>query len=104
MKQYLYIAAFSLAALTTYAQQDLNTAQDAVRMSQDNLTGTARFRAMSGAFGALGGDLSAININPAGFRLYLTTIRQQALYRAITHIIKPGILAQLPKKMIIHLT
>jgi hypothetical protein len=70
MKQYLYIAAFSLAALTTYAQQDLNTAQDAVRMSQDNLTGTARFRAMSGAFGALGGDLSAININPAGSAIF----------------------------------
>jgi hypothetical protein len=70
MKQYLYIAAFSLAALTTYAQQDLNTAADAVRMSQDNLTGTARFRAMSGAFGALGGDLSAININPAGSAIF----------------------------------
>lgn len=70
MKQYLYIAAFSMAALTTYAQQDLNTAADAVRMSQDNLTGTARFRALSGAFGALGGDLSAININPAGSAIF----------------------------------
>jgi hypothetical protein len=39
---------------------------DAVRFSQDNLNGTARFRAMGGAFGALGGDLSAINVNPAG--------------------------------------
>ncbi len=39
---------------------------DALRYAQDNLTGTARFRAMSGAFGALGGDLSSIGINPAG--------------------------------------
>jgi hypothetical protein len=31
--------------------------KDALRYSQDNITGTARFRAMSGAFGALGGDL-----------------------------------------------
>jgi hypothetical protein len=30
--------------------------KDALRYSQD-ITGTARFRAMSGAFGALGGDL-----------------------------------------------
>lgn len=36
---------------------------------QDN--GTARFRAMSGAFGALGGDLSAIEINPAGTAVFL---------------------------------
>lgn len=70
MKRYLYIAAFSLAAVTSYAQHDLNTGADAVRLSQDNLTGTARFRAMSGAFGALGGDLSAISINPAGSAIF----------------------------------
>lgn len=40
--------------------------EDGLRYSFDNTTGTARFRAMGGAFGALGGDLSAININPAG--------------------------------------
>ncbi len=39
---------------------------DALRYAQDNLNGTARFRAMGGAFGALGGDFSAINVNPAG--------------------------------------
>lgn len=39
---------------------------DAVRYAQPNLQGTARFSAMSGAFGALGGDFSAINVNPAG--------------------------------------
>lgn len=44
--------------------------KDALRYSQDNLTGTARFRAMSGAFGALGGDLSAIGINPAGSAVF----------------------------------
>lgn len=70
MKKYFYIAALSLAALTAHAQQDMNTADDVVRLSQDNLTGTARFRAMSGAFGALGGDLSAININPAGSAIF----------------------------------
>lgn len=44
--------------------------QDAVRYTQDNLNGTARFRAMGGAFGALGGDLSSINVNPAGSAIF----------------------------------
>jgi hypothetical protein len=43
---------------------------DALRYSQDNLNGTARFSAMSGAFGALGGDLSSLNINPAGSAIF----------------------------------
>jgi hypothetical protein len=43
---------------------------DAMRYAQDNLNGTARFRAMSGAFGALGGDLSSLNINPAGSAVF----------------------------------
>jgi hypothetical protein len=70
MKQYLFYAAFLLAASATYAQQDMNTAADAVRYSMDNITGTARFRAMSGAFGAVGGDPSALNVNPAGSALF----------------------------------
>lgn len=44
---------------------------DALRYSQDNLIGTARFSSMSGAFGALGGDFSSININPAGSAIFL---------------------------------
>ena len=44
---------------------------DGLRYSQDNTTGTARFNALSGAFGALGGDLSAIAINPAGGAVFL---------------------------------
>nr|WP_315145629.1 outer membrane protein transport protein [uncultured Flavobacterium sp.] len=43
---------------------------DAMRFAQDNLNGTARFRAMGGAFGALGGDMSAINVNPAGSAIF----------------------------------
>lgn len=66
MKKILFSAAIAMVAVTSYAQQDLNTAADAVRYSLDNLTGTARFRAMGGAFGAVGGDPSAINVNPAG--------------------------------------
>jgi hypothetical protein len=43
---------------------------DAVRYSMDEIQGTARFRAMSGAFGALGGDMSGVNINPAGSAIF----------------------------------
>jgi hypothetical protein len=42
------------------------TSGDALRYAVEDLNGTARFRAMSGSMGAIGGDLSAININPAG--------------------------------------
>jgi len=45
---------------------------DAVRYSSDNLDGTARFISMGGAFGALGGDLSAIKLNPASSSVFLT--------------------------------
>ncbi len=55
---------FFVVALTTLSLQSQEI-KDAVRYSIDDMTGTARFRAMSGAFGALGGDLSAISINPA---------------------------------------
>jgi len=43
---------------------------DAIRYSFDEVQGSARFRAMGGAFGALGGDLSAIGINPAGSAIF----------------------------------
>lgn len=46
------------------------TMTDALRYSVENLNGTARFRAMGGAFGAIGGDMSAMNINPAGSSIF----------------------------------
>jgi len=51
---------------TSYALSQEISVEDAVRYSLDEIQGTARFRAMSGAFGALGGDMSSVNINPAG--------------------------------------
>lgn len=62
MKKYISILALGLSFMTIQAQD----VSDAVRLAQTNLTGTARFAAMSGAFGALGGDMSAVSINPAG--------------------------------------
>ena len=46
------------------------TTPDALRFSRITGTGSARSAAMGGAFGALGGDLSAIHINPAGTGVY----------------------------------
>jgi len=43
---------------------------DAVRYSQDEIQGSARFRALSGAFGALGGEMSSISLNPAGSAIF----------------------------------
>lgn len=43
---------------------------DALRYSRMNYQGTARFNAMGGSFGALGGEISSININPAGIGVY----------------------------------
>lgn len=70
MKKYLSFAILVFTGTVLHAQTDLNTAADAVRYADDNMTGTARFRAMSGAFGALGGDMSAIMVNPAGAAVF----------------------------------
>lgn len=60
----LFLGVFSVS--TIYAQ-DIT---DALRYSQDEIQGTARYRALSGAFGALGGDMSAVSINPAGSAVF----------------------------------
>lgn len=54
------------APLISRAQTD----QDAFRYSGTSISGTARFSAMSGAFGALGGDFSGLSTNPAGIGIY----------------------------------
>lgn len=57
-------------AMTFSQAQDIT---DALRYSTGELTGTARYRAMSGAFGALGGDLSSLDVNPAGSAVFLNS-------------------------------
>jgi len=47
------------------------TINDAITYNLTDLSGSARFTAMSGAFGAIGGDLSAISINPASSSVFL---------------------------------
>ena len=60
---------FLLAALSCphiHAQ----TTEDALRYSRVFYSGTARFNAVGGAFGAVGADFSTVAINPAGLGLY----------------------------------
>ena len=63
---------FAFIAITSMAME-AQTINDAVRYSTGDLTGTARFRAMSGAFGALGGDLSSLDVNHAGSAVFLNS-------------------------------
>jgi hypothetical protein len=73
MKIFLIIAAFFAATLMSFSQslgyQDLG-----ILFSQNDHIGSARFKAMSGAFGALGGDISSINVNPAGISVFKNSI------------------------------
>lgn len=66
MKKYLSLFILTISASSLHAQDFT----DALRYSQTNQLGTARFRALSGAMGALGGDLSAISINPASSSIF----------------------------------
>ena len=65
-KGLLAISIIALSSITLLAQNEI----DALRFSQDAPLGTARFSAMSGAFGSLGGEFSALSLNPAGIGMY----------------------------------
>lgn len=66
MKNKILLTILTLT-VTIVNAQDIT---DALRYSEDNIQGTARFRGLSGAFGALGGDMSAVGINPAGSAVF----------------------------------
>ena len=63
----IVLATFSVMLLVSARAQN---EQDALSYSQSSLFGSARVQGAGGAFGALGADLSAIAINPAGIGLY----------------------------------
>ncbi|MDP4240217.1 MAG: outer membrane protein transport protein [Bacteroidota bacterium] len=66
MKKYLLIIVAILGYSTIYSQ----TVFDANTIGSSDIKGTARYMSMGGAFGALGGDASAIVDNPAGLGIY----------------------------------
>ena len=67
MKQPIIITSLLIASSLSCLGQG---ALDALPMTTSQLKGTARYTAMGGAFGALGGDISTIRQNPAGLGIY----------------------------------
>ena len=66
MKQKSIVYLFLFVSIFSRAQ----SINEILNLLVDKPNGTARFESMGGAFGALGGDLSAININPAGSAVF----------------------------------
>jgi len=65
MKKIILLVVFTAQVFISYSQL-LDYNDLGILFSKNDNYGTARFKAMSGAFGALGGDISASDINPAG--------------------------------------
>ena len=61
----LFITALFVCVLS-FGQGEM----DAYRYASSDVSGTARGQAMGGAFGALGGDVTGVAINPAGIGVY----------------------------------
>jgi hypothetical protein len=68
MKSKLYLAFLLLSGSGVMAQ----IPEDALRMSWNVPSGTARNQAIGGAMGSLGGEISAVFVNPAGLGMYKT--------------------------------
>lgn len=63
----------SIASAFYLQAQDVTIIRNSVDVySATPLTGSAKFNAMAGSMGALGGDLSAINTNPASVGVFIT--------------------------------
>jgi len=67
MRKYIILAATLVAGVAALQAQ---SAIDLYNLSGSQLRGTARYMSMAGAFGALGGDISVLNQNPAGIGVY----------------------------------
>jgi len=66
MKKYILVFTALLSSSLLVSQTEF----DALKIVQTDILGTARYMSMAGAFGALGGDASAIKDNPAGLGIY----------------------------------
>lgn len=74
MKKYIILAFIIGLSGFAFAQQSLSTQypEELYQYGGNGaMGGTARFQGMSGAMGALGGDLSAMSMNPAGASVFL---------------------------------
>ncbi|MGV6845725.1 MAG: OmpP1/FadL family transporter [Lutibacter sp.] len=71
MRNLYFLAIFFIAFISN--AQTLSYNDIGVLFAHQQINGTARYNAMSGAFGALGGDLSAIEVNPAGAAVFINS-------------------------------
>lgn len=69
MKKLLILFAVAFTAQQASAQ----IPEDAIRMSWNTPSGTARNQALGGAAGSLGGDITSTFVNPAGLGFYKTS-------------------------------
>lgn len=68
MKKNLIILLFISLSIQLFSQSVY--VDNSLLFSQNNYGGTARFTGMAGAFGALGGDLGSLSINPGGIGVF----------------------------------
>ena len=66
MKEKIFLLISLISFSSVYAQNEI----DALRYSQQNIFGTAKFNSMGGSFGSLGGDFTSLSYNPAGIAFY----------------------------------
>jgi hypothetical protein len=66
MKRIYYVLGLALCTQQAAAQ----IPEDAIRMSWNTPSGTARNQAIGGAMGSLGGEITTLFVNPAGLGLY----------------------------------
>jgi len=66
MKKNILTVLFAVINLIAFAQ----TEYDALKLTQTDISGSARYMGMGGAFGALGGDATALKDNPAGLGVF----------------------------------
>ena len=66
--RYFYMPVITLMLFQLTVAQTVN---DVTMFLSEELNGSARYNSMAGAFGALGGDLTAVSINPAGSSVFL---------------------------------
>lgn len=65
----IFLPLVLILGITQVKAQEFNP-NDAIQFGTKQVNGTARFNAMNGAFGALGGDISALQVNPAGSAMF----------------------------------
>lgn len=66
MKRSIISLALVLSSTVIFGQTEF----DALKVSQTEIAGSARYSALAGAFGALGGDASSLKDNPAGLGIF----------------------------------